>query len=104
MKGHRVLCDVHVMSRHTSPNKRRIDDAFPIRVKIKVPPDGLGLVLNEINGWLNENLGVERCRTLPTRGVNCNAKAIYFREMSDANSFLAAFPALELADGTRFLA
>lgn len=87
------------MSRHTSPNKRRIDDAFPIRVKIKIPSGGLGNQLSEIHAWIRDNLGSERCQNLSTRGVYCQATAFYFRTMEDAESFLAAFPELALADG-----
>lgn len=87
------------MSRHTSPNKRRVDDAFPIRVKIKIPPGGLGNVVSDIHRWINEHLGPERCQTYSTRGVYCQATAFYFRSMEDAGAFLAAFPLLELADG-----
>ena len=92
-------CNVHVMSRHTSPNKRRIDDAFPIRVKIRIPPGGLGNQLSEIHSWIRNNLGPELCQHFSTRGVHCQATAYYFRTMEDAESFLAAFPELALADG-----
>lgn len=87
------------MARHTAPQKRRIDDAFPIRIKVRIPRGGLGNVLSDIHRWTADNLGPERCRNLPTRGIHCQATAFYFRSMADAQAFLEAFPALELADG-----
>lgn len=87
------------MSRHTSPNKKQIDDAFPIRIKIKIPDDGLGNLVGEIQTWLRKNIGTERFSNQSTRGVYCHATAFYFRNLDDTQAFLAAFPALELADG-----
>ena len=87
------------MSRHTSPNKKRIDDAFPIRIKIKIPANGLGNLVGEIHVWLHENLGTGRYSNQSTTGVYCQATAYYFRTLQDAQTFLEAFPALELADG-----
>lgn len=87
------------MSRHTAPQKRRVDDAFPIRIKIKIPPRGLGNLLSDIHRWVGDNLGPERCRNFSTRGTFCQATAFYFRSMADAQAFLDAFPMLELADG-----
>ena len=87
------------MSRHASPNKKRIDDAFPVRVKIKVPPTGLGNLVHDTQIWLRDNCGVDGAASLSTSGVYCDAKAFYFRNVEDAQRFLEAFPDLELADG-----
>lgn len=41
------------MPRRSTPRKLVVDAAFPVRVKIRVPPDGLGLLLDEcFNGVL----------------------------------------------------
>lgn len=87
------------MSRHTSPNNRRIDDAYPIRVKIRVPPGGLGNLLSEIHIWIRDNMEPDRCKNLPVRAIFQQATAYHFRTLDDAQRFLAAFPMLELADG-----
>jgi hypothetical protein len=87
------------MSRHTSPNRKRIDDAYPLRMKIVVPPNGLGNLISDITVWLRENMEADRCVQQSTTGVYCNATAFYFRSLDDAQAFLAAFPMLELADG-----
>lgn len=70
-------------SRHKSPNKRRIDNAFPVSVKIKVPPIRLGNVIREMQVWLRESLGARRLVHLPTRG----ATGYYFRTIEDAEAF-----------------
>lgn len=41
---------------HGNARQRRIDLTFPIRVKIHVPPTGLGNRLSEAQVWLKENL------------------------------------------------
>jgi len=73
--------DVHVMSRHTSPNNKRVDDAFPIRVKIKIPPNGLGNLISEILVWLRANIGDDRYSNQSITGVWCQARAYYFRDL-----------------------
>lgn len=87
------------MSRHTSPNNRRIDDAYPIRVKVRVPPNGLGNLISEIHVWINDNMAPDRCKNLPARAIYQQATAYHFRTLKDAQSFLDAFPMLQLADG-----
>ena len=87
------------MSRHTSPLKKRVDDAYPVRVKIKIPPNGLGNVLSDIHVWLRDNLGPGRAVNQSARGLYCDATAYYFRDLQDAQAFLNAFPMLVLADG-----
>ena len=44
---------------------------FPIRVRIGVPPDGLGPRLDRIKAWLDENAGADGWAMTPsgTRGV-----------------------------------
>lgn len=82
---------------------RTLDDAaFPVRLKFCVPPNGFGQILIEILRWLRREVGhgnfahhdaetlVEEEETL----------AIHFRRLQDASAFMAAFPDLQLADGT----
>ncbi len=87
------------MARHTSPNRKRIDDAYPVRLKIAIPSNGLGNQLSDIHAWLFLNLGEGQSALLPARGLYYEAMAIYFRSLTDAQAFLTAFPSLELADG-----
>lgn len=91
--------NVLVMSRHTSPNNRRIDDAYPIRVKVKVPPGGMGNLISDIHVWIRDNMAPDRCKNLPVRAIYQQATAYHFRTLEDAEAFLDAFPLLQLADG-----
>lgn len=87
------------MARHTGPNNKRLDDAYPIRVKVQIPVGGLGNMLSEIHVWINKHLPNGRCKNMPVRALYVQATAFHFRTMVDAQSFLDAFPSLELADG-----
>jgi hypothetical protein len=52
---------------------------FPVRIRIGVPPDGLGSRLG-IKAWLDENCGANGWVITPsgTRGVLNDALSIYF--------------------------
>ena len=43
---------VHVMSRSRSPKKQLDEKQFPIRLRVLVPEEGFGIVLNELHDWL----------------------------------------------------
>ena len=64
---------------------------FPIRVRIGVPPDGLGPRLDRIKAWLDENAGADGWAMTPsgTRGVLNDALSIYFGDPSLASAFVA---------------
>ena len=88
------------MARRSTPRKLVVDTAFPVRVKIRVPSDGLGLLLDECVTWLNQNVGDERFAQAATTSIGGNATAFHFVDVVDALRFVDAFPELELADGT----
>ena len=64
---------------------------FPIRVRIGVPPDGLGPRLDRIKAWLDENGGADGWAMTPsgTRGVLNDALSIYFADPTLATAFVA---------------
>jgi len=64
---------------------------FSIRVRIGVPPDGLGPRLDRITAWLDENAGANGWAMTPsgTRGVLNDALSIYFGDPSLATAFVA---------------
>ena len=64
---------------------------FPVRVRVGVPPDGLGLRLERIRGWLDENCGADGWAVTPagTRGAMNDALSIHFRDVTLANAFVA---------------
>lgn len=89
------------MSRRTRSQSISDDLAFPIRVKIVVPPNGLIGVRPSIFDWLQENVD-RACYALhPAQGLASQVSGIHFTSISDAKRFVDAFPQIELADGTR---
>ena len=78
----------------------QVDTAFTVRIKIRVPPHGLGKVLDECFRWLNDNVGTERFSQAATAKLGTSATAFYFLCLEDFLSFLNAFTELETADGT----
>lgn len=91
------------MSRRTKPASQRDDDAFPIRIKLKVPPEGLGRLANDIPAWLHANLERGSFATHSARTIGGSAMAIYFVRIEDAARFLNAHPEVELAKPARGL-
>lgn len=87
------------MSRHSIRQAKRDDLAFPVRVKVRVPAEGLGTLLDRMNAWLRERVGASEyaCHSQP--GVGCSTAAFYFRNAEVALAFMQAFPAAVLADG-----
>ena len=64
---------------------------FPVRVKIGVPPGGLGQRYSQITDWLDANCGAEGLALTPagTRGVLKDAISVYFADATLANAFVA---------------
>jgi len=64
---------------------------FPVRIRIAVPPEGLGQQHAQMTAWLDENCGAEGWAMTPsgTRGVLNDAVSIYFRDAALAGAFVA---------------
>jgi hypothetical protein len=64
---------------------------FPVRIRIGVPPEGLGSRLDAIKAWLDDNCGAEGWAMTPSglRGVVNDAVAVYFRDANLASGFVA---------------
>jgi len=64
---------------------------FPVRIRVGVPPQGLGGRLDELKAWLDDNCGAEGWAMTPSglRGVVNDAVAIYFRDATLASGFVA---------------
>ena len=64
---------------------------FPVRIRIAVPPGGLGQRHTQITAWLDENCGVNGWAMTPsgTRGVLNDALSIYFADATLAGAFVA---------------
>jgi len=98
------------MSRRSTPQKETDDRAFPVRLFILVPLPGFGLLLghdpDSIYGWLDREVGRGNYamhgggRALVDGPSIRDQMGFYFRHPEAASRFLAAFPTLEIADGT----
>ena len=64
---------------------------FPVRIRIAVPPAGLGQRHTQITAWLDENCGADRWAIAPSgvRGVLNDALSIYFADATLASAFVA---------------
>jgi hypothetical protein len=64
---------------------------FPVRIRIAVPPGGLGQRYARITAWLDENCGADGWAMTPsgTRGVLNDAVSIYFLDTTLAGAFVA---------------
>lgn len=88
------------MIRRSTPRSKVDDIAFPIRVKIVVPPYGLSTLLDEMHQWLKASCLPNEYASHPAQTRGGSATAYYFRDIETARAFLARFPALALADCT----
>jgi len=63
---------------------------FPVRIRIAIPPGGLGQRHGRITAWLDENCGADCWAMTPsgTRGVLNNAVSIYFTRATLASAFV----------------
>src|SRR6516164_10813170 len=73
--------------------QRGAERRYPIRVRIAVPPEGLGRQLEIMHAWLDETCGPEGWTTAPagTSGVVNDALALYFEDAAFAHAFVARF-------------
>jgi hypothetical protein len=83
---------------------REAERRFPVRIRIAVPPEGLGSRLNQIFAWLDANCGADGWTSAPssTRGILNDALAIYFADVTLAGAFVARVctsQKVEIVDG-----
>jgi hypothetical protein len=64
---------------------------FPVRIRIAVPPGGLGQRYARMTAWLDENCGADgwAITASGTRGVLNDAASIYFFDTTLAGAFVA---------------
>src|SRR6516225_7055980 len=85
--------------------RRAISDTerrFPVRIRIGVPPRGLGDRLDQIQTWLDANCGADGWAMSPAglRGPLNDAIAIYFNDATLAAAFVARWCAGYRAEST----
>ena len=68
-----------------------VEWSFPVRIRIGVPPGGLGQRCSHITAWLDENCGSDGWEMTPSglRGVLNDAVSIYFADATCASAFVA---------------
>jgi hypothetical protein len=73
--------------------QRAAERRYPVRVRIAVPPEGLGRQLEVMHAWLDETCGAEGWATAPagTTGVVNDALALYFEDAAFAHAFVSRF-------------
>jgi hypothetical protein len=64
---------------------------FSVRIRVGVPPGGLGQRYSQITDWLDANCGADGWALTPagTRGVLNDAISIYFADAMLAGAFVA---------------
>jgi hypothetical protein len=76
-----------------SPRERitAAERRFPVRIRVGVPPGGLGQRHSQITSWLDANCGSDgwALTTSGTRGVLNDAISIYFADATLAGAFVA---------------
>jgi hypothetical protein len=68
-----------------------VESRFPVRVRIGIPPGGLGRRLDQMNVWLDANCGADGRAITPSgsRGIVNDVVAIYFADATLASAFVA---------------
>jgi hypothetical protein len=77
---------------------------YPVRIRIAIPPGGLGRRHAQMTAWLDENCGADGWAMTPsgTRGVLNDAISLYFADATLASAFVARWcvgSKVETADG-----
>jgi hypothetical protein len=73
--------------------RQRAERRFPVRVRIAVPPEGLGRQIEVMHAWLDETCGAEGWAMAPAGfvGILNDAIAFYFEDAAFADAFVARF-------------
>lgn len=81
------------MARPPRQIEREAEHRFPVRVRIAVPPGGLGRQLGVMQAWLDETCGSAGWASAAagTAGVVNDAIAFYFVSAAFAHAFVARF-------------
>jgi hypothetical protein len=81
------------MARSSQHQQHEAERRYPVRVRIAVPPEGLGQQLVLMHAWLDDTCGGEGWATAPAGsvGVVNDAIAFYFADAAFAHAFVARF-------------
>jgi hypothetical protein len=84
----------------TQLKSKRDDMAFPVRVKVRVPQNGLGNLHGEMTHYLNTNFGPAKAALHSATVLWGQGCAFYFVDLGSAVQFFDEYPGLQLADAT----
>lgn len=81
------------MTRASTQARRQTEERYPVRVRIALPPEGLGRQIEVMHGWLDETCGSEGWAMAPAGfvGIRNDAIAFYFDDAAFAHAFVARF-------------
>lgn len=81
------------MARSSQHQQREAERRYPVRVRIAVPPEGLGQQLALMHAWLDDTCGARGWAAAPAGsvGVVNDAIAFYFADAAFAHAFVARF-------------
>jgi hypothetical protein len=81
------------VTRASRQSQRAAERQFPVRLRIAVPPDGLGRQLRVMHAWLDETCGPAGWASAPsgTGGIVNDEIAFYFESAEFAHAFVARF-------------
>jgi len=81
------------VTRASTRAQRQVERQFPVRVRIAVPPTGLGRQLEIMHAWLDETCGSEGWASAPAglSGIVNDATAFYFENAAFAHAFVVRF-------------
>jgi len=81
------------MTRASVQARQQAERRFPVRVRIAVPPDGLGRQIEVMHAWLDETCGADGWATAPAGlvGILNDAIAFYFDNAAFAHAFVTRF-------------
>jgi hypothetical protein len=81
------------VTRASKRAQREAERQYPVRVRIAIPPQGLGWQLEIIHAWLEETCGIDGWATSPVglAGLLNDAIAFYFADAAFAHAFVARF-------------
>jgi hypothetical protein len=81
----------HLMPANPRDMTTAAERRFPVRIRIGVPPEGLGARHPHLTAWLDENCGADGWAMTPSgmRGVRNDAVSIYFLDVTLASAFVA---------------
>ena len=70
---------------------RDAERRFPVRIRIAVPPTGLGKQLTQMQDWLDHNAGADGWAMTPSgaRGVLNDAISVHLVDATIASAFVA---------------